>query len=244
MLLRIFAIIFIDIGLPIALFFIVNRFSTPWIALIVAGIPSVLRIIYTFIRHRRIDFLNVIFLIAFGVSTAVSVVSGDIRVLLLREAIITGLMAFIFLITLIPLKTRKFEVVPLTHLSAREIMQVLPNQIWTDEAGVKHNLPLAEWMWREMCLCRVLNRLLTLFWGLCFLAECTTRIVLVYTGVSVEQVMTVGVIIAATLLSLAGIISMFMFIYLRRKCIRYRQEWRKTHDFSDHFPVDQEDTLN
>ncbi|KAI9499157.1 hypothetical protein BDB00DRAFT_795671 [Zychaea mexicana] len=229
---RVLTLIIVDLGLPLALFFILNTYSTPVIALICAGIPPLLRIIYTSIRHKRFDFLNGLVIVAFAVSAIVTAISGDIKVILLRDAVTTTLMAIIFISTLIPLKTRWFTFYPLIHLIGREVFEAFPEQKWTDENGVEHEMMYAEWMWQEMRLYRTCCRSLTIAWGVTFLGDASSRVAMVFTGVPPEQIIVIGLIISAATLGVLSIANVIVFVYLRKRCIPFSERWMKTHDYS------------
>lgn len=64
------------IGLPIALYFGLRNVHGTLYALLISGIPPLLHVIITFIRHRRLDFLGILVVLAFILSAVISLVTG------------------------------------------------------------------------------------------------------------------------------------------------------------------------
>ncbi|KAI8140407.1 hypothetical protein BJV82DRAFT_485102, partial [Fennellomyces sp. T-0311] len=213
------AIIFIDIGLPIAVYYICRTFTTQLIALIVSGMPPLLRIIYILFKYRRFDFLNGIFVLAFGLSAALSVINGDVRAALLRDAIVTGVVGLSFLATLIPIRVQSFTLYPMTHSVGRRFLEALPPQIWTDADGVKHEMAKGDWMWKYMRVYRVQAYVFTALWGFFLLVDFGIRVALIYTGVSADNVVLSGTIMIASISALLGTASAIVSIRLRRRTI-------------------------
>lgn len=69
----------VDLAIPLAIYYIFRIFTTEIIALIVSGIPPLLRVVYILIRYRRIDILSCIFVVSFVVSGVLSIVNGKQR---------------------------------------------------------------------------------------------------------------------------------------------------------------------
>jgi hypothetical protein len=68
--------LFFDVGLPLAVYYILKIWLSILIALILSGIPPLLRVIYVFWKKRKVDILGCIFVVSFILSAVLSVISG------------------------------------------------------------------------------------------------------------------------------------------------------------------------
>jgi hypothetical protein len=73
-----------------------SRLSTAQ-ALIAAAIPPLIWVIIEFLRRRRIDALSILVLAGVGLSLLVYVGGGSVRILQLREKLVTALVGLVFL---------------------------------------------------------------------------------------------------------------------------------------------------
>ncbi len=76
-----------DAVLPMGLFYLLRAFDVDalW-ALVISGVSPVLRVGYVLARYRRIEPLSAFVLTVLAVNVAVSLISGDPRLLLVRSA--------------------------------------------------------------------------------------------------------------------------------------------------------------
>lgn len=70
--------IFFDVALPLAIYYILKNYVSVLIALVLSGIPPLLHVIYTFWKKRRLDILGCIFVVSYIISAVLSLVSGKI----------------------------------------------------------------------------------------------------------------------------------------------------------------------
>lgn len=66
----------INVGIPLALYYILKIWLSPLVALIISGIPPLLHVLYVFWKKRRIDVLGCIFVAGFIISAVLSAISG------------------------------------------------------------------------------------------------------------------------------------------------------------------------
>ncbi|KAI9311949.1 hypothetical protein BX666DRAFT_1991214 [Dichotomocladium elegans] len=114
-------LILINIGLPLAIYYLFKLFTTQLIALICSGVPPLLRVFYTAFRYHVVDFISVICVLSFVISAALSVITGDIRATLLRDSFTTLIIGFAFLVTLIPLRIRWISIYPKVHMIIQQM---------------------------------------------------------------------------------------------------------------------------
>jgi hypothetical protein len=66
----------IDVGLPLAIYYVLKMYVSQLVALILSGIPPFINVIVKFIRKRKIDALGCIFVFSYVLSGILSVISG------------------------------------------------------------------------------------------------------------------------------------------------------------------------
>jgi hypothetical protein len=133
---RIAIIVIFEIGLPLGLYFGLRQPTGPlspvW-ALLVAGCPPLLVVIYNIVVKFKIDGAGLLLVTGFVVAAIVAAVSQNAKVLLLEKSIVTGAIGIVFLITLIPFrltwKGRLYRMRPLTYTLS---LQFLPADLTYD----------------------------------------------------------------------------------------------------------------
>lgn len=73
-----FIMLFFDVGLPLAVYYILKIWLSVLVALILSGIPPLLRVLYVFWKKRHIDILGCIFVFSFILSAVLSIISGKL----------------------------------------------------------------------------------------------------------------------------------------------------------------------
>lgn len=222
----------IDVGLPMAIFYVFRIFTTEIVALICSGIPPLLRVAYVLIRRRRIDVLSMIFVLAFIISGALSAVTGDVRVVLLRESFVTLVIGLLFVVTLIPLTTKWFKVYPMTFLVSREMFLASPPVTWTDAAGEKHSRSRADWLYNEIKPYRIFHLCLTAGWGVGLLLEFAIKAILIFTDVPTTQVVLYGNIVLIVIIVTLTIASTLVVFRIRKRMEQLEHEWLAINDYT------------
>ncbi|MEV6338131.1 VC0807 family protein [Nocardia vinacea] len=137
----------------------------PWLALVAPALLTVPFLAYRAILQRRIDMVALFTLSMIGVGTAMSMVTGDPRTLLVRDSWIFGALGLWVLATL-------FTRHPFMRSAARTIVTVK-----VGEEGYR------QWdaRWDSDSRFRSQLRVLTAVWGLGFALDAVVRVVLAYT---------------------------------------------------------------
>lgn len=89
-----FIMLFFDVGLPLAVYYILKIWLSVLIALILSGIPPLLRVFYVFWKKRHIDILGCVFVFSFILSAVLSVISGKLRIYVLDQRVAVALTHF------------------------------------------------------------------------------------------------------------------------------------------------------
>ncbi|KAI8374434.1 uncharacterized protein BYT42DRAFT_499774 [Radiomyces spectabilis] len=223
----------VDVGIPLALYYILKMYTSILIALIVSGIPPLLRVIYIFWRRRKVDVLGCIIVFSFVLSAILSIISGDVRAMLLRDSATMAIIATMFLVTLIPIKTRWFVNRPLTFCIAQQMMSELPSVRWKDEQGQEQSLALIEWLWQEIRRFRVDSYILTALWGLGLMGEFAAKVIMIESNLDVDHIVLYGNIIQIVLFVSLTTLSIVNSLMMRKYTAQRFIEWREKYEMID-----------
>jgi hypothetical protein len=164
-------------------------------ALIASSAPPLGRSIVDLIRKRHIDALSLLVLTGIALSLAAFFGGGGVRILQLRERLVTGLVGLIFLGSVAIGR-------PLIYYLARaSIRRTSP-----DRAG--HFAAI-----RDTAGFRRTMLIMTLAWGVGLVGECAVAVVLTY-ALTVKQFMLVGPIVGY---GTGGVLTLWTFWYARRR---------------------------
>ncbi|ORY93572.1 hypothetical protein BCR43DRAFT_527101 [Syncephalastrum racemosum] len=227
------AVFVIDIGMPLGLYYGLKNVLPDVYALLISGIPPLIYVIVKFVYKRKVDMLGVLIVIAFIVSGVVSIVSGDARAALLRDSATTAVIALLFGITLIPVRTPWLDIRPLTFLIGHQINEEAPPIEWVDENGVRHEMNPMDWMWDVVRgPTRKFHYLLTGGWSFFLFAEFIIRVCLVeLSALSVSAIFLTGTIITVVVIVIMSTGSIIGSIYLKRVGDR----WMKVNNYAQKF---------
>jgi hypothetical protein len=183
-LLRIGLMLFIEIALPIILYYVLRGFMPEIWALAASGAPPLLVVIYGLIRKRRIDMFGVILIISLTITAIVSSLTKDARINLLRECAVTGAIGLTHLITLIPIKIGSFQVRPLSYYFARDIET---GGSFSDSSSKRNNTGLSDEIidrfernWNNYAVFRRGYRVLSALWGVSFILQVPIQVVIIF----------------------------------------------------------------
>ncbi|KAI8069566.1 hypothetical protein BC940DRAFT_296985 [Gongronella butleri] len=230
------SMLIVDVGLPFLLFWILAQHTTQLIALIVSGIPPALWVIVKFIWKRKVDALGCLFVFCYILSAILSIVSGDARLALLRDSTVTAVVSAMFLLSLIPIRTRWFSLYPLTFLFAQSMMgDAMPTTKWTDEHGNKHEQEGMLFLWENISTFRKNNYFMTMLWGFVLLGEFIAKVIMIQSSLTIAQIVVIGNIILAVVMVSMTVISLISTMITRRRTARRVREWHKQNDFTQRF---------
>ncbi|KAI8071395.1 hypothetical protein BC940DRAFT_294349 [Gongronella butleri] len=225
----------IDVGVPLLIYYTTRGKLGDLIALVISGIPVLLFTAYKFWRDRRVDPIGVIMIVAFVGSGVLSLITGDVRAALFRDATIDILIGFIFFVTLIPIRTRWFTMQPLVYLIARQSMSTSGNMRWMerdDETGemLTHEQPAAEWLWNNVRIFKRFCFILTALWAFVMSADFAIKaIVILGTSMSVDQIVAMNATLQIVITTVMTTGTMAISAWMHKKINDYIKQWRKDH---------------
>ncbi|ORX51240.1 hypothetical protein DM01DRAFT_1289888 [Hesseltinella vesiculosa] len=193
--------LFFDVGLPLIIYYTTKDKIGYVTSLVVSGIPPLLFVIYKFWRDRKVDIIGCIFIVAFVGSGVLTLITGDVRIALFREAAVDILIGAIFFVTLIPIKTKWLTMQPLVYLITVQMTSEAPPMEWStrDETTGEvehHSQPMHIWLWEQLPFYRRFCYILTALWAFIMAADFVIKAVIILaTNLSVDQIVMVNSIL-------------------------------------------------
>ncbi|KAL1917723.1 uncharacterized protein VTP21DRAFT_3557 [Calcarisporiella thermophila] len=206
----------LTVGAPLGLYYgLKNKVGNTY-ALLIGSVPALLMVIIDIIRKRRLNAFGAVVLFGFLVSAIFAVVTGDARVLLVRESFGLVVVGIAFIFTLLPFRWRGTRFRPLSHHFGKEMIDV-PNF-----EGTGRNM--LDLMWDESKNYRRTQRINTGMWGIGLVCEFVVKLVIAYvlpidTAVYVSNIVNIAFQVA--LIALNVLISIIMDKKTRREIAQY-----------------------
>ncbi|MGW4533640.1 VC0807 family protein [Nocardia sp. NPDC004340] len=152
-----------DIAVPLAAYYALHAAGySDFIALLAGALFSGAVVLVGVIRARKIDALAALILVGFAFGIGSSVISGDARMIIVRDSVTTAAIGLAFLISALLGK-------PLTYVAARKGLAGAPERLAQLDHKFRTN-PVVR---------RLLNRI-AVMWGVGLMGESALRVVLVY----------------------------------------------------------------
>ncbi|KAL0092460.1 hypothetical protein J3Q64DRAFT_1829972 [Phycomyces blakesleeanus] len=224
-------VLVINVGLPLLIYYVLKMYISILVALILSGIPPLLHVLITFYRKRRVDVLGCIFVISFILSAVLTLINGNVRYALLRDSVTTAIVGLMFLITLIPLKTRILTIRPLTFLITLQMTTEMPPMTWTDRQGEVHSQSYMEWCWDQFRWVRRNAYITTSLWGFFLMGEFVARVLMVQSTLSVDDIVLYGNIILICVIVIMTVFSVLRAMQFSKMFKPYAIEWHKNNNF-------------
>lgn len=201
----------IEVFLPVVLYYILKPyFSAIW-ALVISGIPPMLVVLYKGLRDRKLDTMGLLMLAGFVFSAAIATVQADPKLYLMRESLITVGMGAVFLVTLVPITFKGRTLHPFLFYTARQFATA--TAVTTDDVVEQH----WQWLWDNRPRFRRLFRVLTGVWGVAFMLEFFSRLVMIYTLSDIDMVIYYSNLLLVLILVMVGGFTAGYSYWIRRK---------------------------
>ncbi|MFN2569859.1 MAG: VC0807 family protein [Candidatus Dormibacteria bacterium] len=193
-----------EAGLPYATYLVLSSHGVSTVSALAVGAVFPLGfVVLTFVRRRRWDGLGLMILAAIVAGLALSLISGDARIALVRDSSLTGAFGLVLLGSL---------------LGRRPLMFYFGRMFGTD--GSATGLAAWESFWPRSVTFRRSQRVLTVVWGVAFLGEAAVRVVAAYT-------LPVGMTVAFSAvlpLAVVALLVLWTYTYASRTTPRSRAE--------------------
>lgn len=150
----------LDIGLPLIAYYGLHAFGADnWVALLAATIASGARTVWITVRQRRFNPFSALMLAVFGVGLLLAFVTGDPKLIILKDSAFTGVVGIAFLLSLV--KGRPLTLEARRAWSPKEAQEI--DEVWRTNAAARHGY-----------------RVTSLVWGVSMLAEASLRAILIF----------------------------------------------------------------
>ncbi|KAI7897869.1 uncharacterized protein BX663DRAFT_444133 [Cokeromyces recurvatus] len=226
--------LFINIALPLALYYILKIWLSVLVALILSGIPPFLHVIYRFWKSKQFDIIGCICVISYITSAVLSLITKNVRLNLLRDSFTNALISLLFFVTLIPIHTRWCKVRPLIFLITQQMLSERPDVEWTDSQDEKHTMNRSEWLWEYVPAFRKFCYVLTAAWSAALMLEFIIKIIFIEaTHLTIDQIILYGNIIIAVITVSMTIITILGRRFIYKRIISTAKEWHKQNNYSN-----------
>jgi|ERR1700677_888781 hypothetical protein len=175
--------LFFDIAMPLLVFDVLSARGVPVIwALAAGGLSPALNNLRVWVRSRRLEPLGIIVMTLLAIGTLSSLISGNVFFALIKDSFLTGTFGLICLVSLIAKRPLMFSI--LRQFVAGEDTQRIAE--WNDR-------------WENLSF-RMATRIVTVVWGVAYLAEASLRVVLALRltpqqVMSISSLMSIGVLV-------------------------------------------------
>ncbi|MFD9571111.1 VC0807 family protein [Streptomyces sp. NPDC059982] len=173
---------FMDVGVPLGLYYGLRAAGLgQWLSLLISGALPLGQLIYKMVTERRVASVTLFTLSVMACGTAITLVTGDARLLLARESYLTGLLGLWMIGTLFAKRPFMFTT----------MVKMLPEET----ARTWHS------NWEQHARFRSVMRWMSVAWGAAFLIDSAARIVMAYT-LPVDLVPVLSVVMLVGMLML------------------------------------------
>ena len=161
---------------------------------------------------------------------------GDPRAAVIRDQAVGAVIGIMFLITLIPLRTKWVDVRPLTFIVAYQIYEDI-NYRWTDCDGVRQEQNILYWQWDHVKIFRKSMYTQSFLWGFFLVGGLVACVIMVQlTDLSINQIVMINTIIHAGLTAgVMVIVSTVFYVYSRRAGTQIGKDWTAENDFTEYY---------
>ncbi|MEV8606422.1 VC0807 family protein [Amycolatopsis sp. NPDC051373] len=182
----------IDVGAPVGGYYLLRAFGVvPVWALLLSGLPPALRVLYTAVTRRRVDGMGLFVLAIVAVSVVTTLLTGDARLLLVRNAWFSSLAGVWLLASLVIGRQ------PLTYEAARALLPGKSEQL--DDA------------WEQRLSFRRLWRVLAVVWGVGGLLHSGVSIAMAYT-LPIDDVPALDTVVSIAFFVLLQVVTQVLLV--------------------------------
>ena len=236
--------ILFDIILPLILFFVLQKHIKTVYALLIAGLPPLIIILFKVLLTRTFDVLAFLVFISFLISTIVVLLTHNEIILLLEKSLVTGVISVIFAMTLIPFRCHwrplafyfYQNLVPITRAQIGLTDRVLKVE---NEVSIKdESTEIYGWIYEHCSSFRFACYLITSIWSIGLLSEFLARLTLILLHLSVNKIIIYGHIILTSVTVLCIILTIICIIQERKQTFVWIRQWKERHStVQSHSPI-------
>jgi hypothetical protein len=240
--------ILLDIILPLIIFLLLQKRIKSVYALLIAGTPPLVMILFKFILSRTFDALGFLVFISFLISAIVALATRNEIILLLEKSLVTGFMSIVFAITLIPFRCSQHrchwrplayyfyqDLVPTKRAEVGLPDSFLDNRQQSTNKQKESNVhkeevaQVYEWIYVHCSSFRKACYIITSIWSIGFLSEFVARLVLILVHLSVNKIVIYGNVILSTIAALCIILTIICIVKERKQTLALIKQCKEKH---------------
>ncbi|CAF1388570.1 unnamed protein product [Rotaria sordida] len=253
---RVLTTILVDVILPLIIYFVFQKYIKPVYALLIAGTPPFLMVIFKAISSRTFDALGFLVFIGFIISGVVAIITHNPIVLLLEKSLVTGIVSIIFAITLIPFHCchHYCRLRPLAYYFYQDLIPTnreqigLPENIFSNNQETIHeqysehenevlihkssNKEIAqvyEWIYNNCSSFRISCYIITSTWSIGLLSEFLARLILILVHLSINKIVIYGNVILSSVTIICILITIICVTKERKQTLILIEQWKQEH---------------
>ncbi|CAF0746875.1 unnamed protein product [Adineta steineri] len=245
---RLIIIIVVDLILPVIIYFSLASNIKPVYALLAAGIPPFLMVVFKAVWKRNFDSIGFIVCITFTFAAILALTLDNPKILLLEKSLITGALAIIFGITLIPFRCGLgqyrwrpivyyfyHDLVPVSRTEFGLLDSMFDDDQYTElrDENRKQDVPdpkevaqVYAWIYDHCSSFRISCYLMTGVWAVGFCIECIVRYILIASHFTVNEVFLYGKISFIIIIIICATLQICCVVYERKHILAHIEHWK------------------
>ncbi|CAO3645663.1 unnamed protein product [Cunninghamella blakesleeana] len=217
--------LFLEIVLPLILYYVLRLFLSPLLSLLLAGVPAAFIVIFKYLKEKKIDMTGLLTLIGFIISGILAMVQSDPKLYLLRESTLTLAMGCMLFITIFPIKYKHHCLRPFFFYVARQI--AISGSLYNKDDNIRQSW---NWFWEIWPTFRCYFRTLTGVWSFALISEFIVRVALLQTLDDVDDVIYFSNLYMFSVVGVLGSMTIISCLLLRHM---YNVQQKKALDLSN-----------
>jgi hypothetical protein len=245
--------ILMDVILPLAIFFSLQKYIKPVYALLAASSPPLSMVIFKAIWFCTFDALGFLVFFTFAISAIVAIITRNPIILLLEKSLVTGIFSLIFAITLIPFHCCHYQcrIRPLAYYFYQDLVPTnlaqigLPENIFSNEqeqigdqytqlteelsqpklSNKQEVAQVYEWIYTHCSSFRLSCYMITSIWSIGFLLEFTARLSLIIIHLPINKIVIYAHIILSSITILCIVLSIICITIERKHTLLFIERW-------------------
>ena len=247
----------VDLIAPLVVYLIAQKRIRPVYALFLAGIPPLIMVIIKAVTSRTFDALGFVIFTAFLASAIAAIITHNPVILLLEKSLVTGIIAIIFGITLIPFHYCDYrcQIRPLAYYFYQDLVPTkrkevgLPDIIFDNEEApigeqsfdtyedflvqkLSHKQEVCqvyEWIYAHCSSFRHACYIITSIWSAGLLSEFLARTFLILIQLPTNKIFIYGHIILSLITSLLIVLTVICIAIERKRTLKTIEEWKNEY---------------
>ncbi|CAF1390855.1 unnamed protein product [Adineta ricciae] len=252
---RILITAFIDMFVPLIIYFLLKNRIPSVYALLLAGAPPFFMVIYKAIQESSFDAIGFLVCAAFLLAAVSAVFFDDPYILLFEKSFVTGIGVVAFSITLIPFRchySSKYQWRPLVYYFYHDLIPVnrtefgLPDSAFDDDQYTERTELRNEmaskgisragearlvyaWLYEHCSSFRISCYFMTSVWAVAFLSDFIIRFALYAANASINTMYVWGQITFCIACALCAVLQILTMTIERKYTLAYIEQWKIEH---------------